>query len=467
MKCGEAVVRKHHPDGDEMEVNESLPLKVLYVEDDLDLHERVRIVLEMHFDRVLCAANGREGLEIFASERPDIVVSDIKMPLMDGLEMAERIRGIAADTPVILCTAFTETPHLLKAIRLGISAYVCKPLDCRQLVETITRTATPLLQGIELERAQQREHASLEYILGKSPAMGEVIHQVQQIAGTGYSIILQGETGVGKSHLASLIHGMSPRKNAPFIPVALGSIPEPLVESELFGHVRGAFTGAVRTRKGLFEAAHGGTLFLDDVDCAPPAIQAKLLRAVEEKHFYPVGSTAPVEVDTRIIAASNRDLLAETRESRFRKDLYYRLGDLVITIPPLRERVGDIPPLARTFLREAALELNRVPPHIPQDIEILFGRHPWPGNIRELKSAMKRAALFAGETFTAEALSRMFSVSDHEGRTGNSRFQTLDELEQQAVMGALDAANGNKTQAARLLDVEYRRFKRLLEKHGL
>ena len=448
-------------------MNDSLPLNVLYVEDEPFLRERVRIVLEMHFDRVHCAANGQEGLDICMRERPDIVVSDIQMPVMGGLEMAEQIREIAPDTPVIFCTAFTETTYLLKAIELGVSAYVRKPLDCRKLVEIITRTATPLLQRIELERAQRSEQASLEYVLGGSPAIQEVIRQVHHIADTGFSVILQGETGVGKSHLASLIHGMGTRKNAPFIPAPLGSIPESLIESELFGHMRGAFTGAVKTRKGLFEAAHGGTLFLDDVDCAPPAIQAKLLRAVEDKRFYPVGSTAPVDVDVRIIAASNRDLLGETREGRFREDFYYRLSDLVIAIPPLRERSADIPAMARMFLREAALELNKTPPHITGEVLLVLKQHPWPGNIRELKSAMKRGALFAGETLTNECLSRILTVSDRTTAAVCPRPLTLDQLELQAVRQALDATGGKKMEAARLLDVEYRRFKRMLEKYGL
>jgi DNA-binding NtrC family response regulator len=451
----------------EMTMNDTLHLNVLYVEDEPYLRERVRIVLEMHFDRVLCAGNGQEGLDIFKRERPDIVVSDIQMPVMDGLEMAEHIRQVAPDMPIIFCTAFTETTYLLKSIELGVSAYVRKPLDCRQLVDIITRTATPLLQRIELERAKRSEQASLEHVLGGSPAIQEVIRQVHYIADTGFSIILQGETGVGKSHLASLIHGMGSRKNAPFIPAPLGSIPESLVESELFGHVRGAFTGAVRTRKGLFEAAHGGTLFLDDVDCAPPAIQAKLLRAVEDKRFYPVGSSTPVEVDVRIIAASNRDLLGESREGRFREDFYYRLSDLVIAIPPLRERNGDIPAMARMFLREAALELSKTPPHITEEVLMVLRQHPWPGNVRELKSVMKRGALFAGETLTTECLSRILTVSDNSSPATRLSHLTLDQLEEQAVRQALDTTGGKRMEAARLLDVEYRRFKRMLEKYGL
>ncbi len=339
-------------------MSDRMPISVLYVEDEPDLRERIRIVLEMHFEQVHACANGREGLEAFSRELPDIVVSDIMMPVVDGLEMTKTIRESAADTPVILTTAFTETSYLLKAIELGVAAYVRKPIDCRQLVETITRSATPVLQKIELEKARQREQAPLELLLGDSPAMQQVIRQAQRIAETDFSVIIQGETGVGKTHLASLIHGLGRRKHEPFIAVTVGSLPESLVESQLFGHIKGAFTGAIAPKRGLFEEAHGGTLFLDDVDCASPAIQAKILHAVEQKRFFPVGGTKLVAVDTRIIAASNRDLLLEVQKGNFREDLFYRLGELVITLPPLRERVADIAVLARAFLRDISLELG-------------------------------------------------------------------------------------------------------------
>jgi len=449
-------------------VTDKLPLKILYVEDEPVLRERVHIVLEMHFDRVLMSANGKEGVDIFSREHPDIVVSDIMMPVMDGLEMTRRIREIRKDAPVILTTAFTETSYLLKAIELGVSSYVRKPLDCRQLVETIAQAATPILQRIELEKARQREQAPLELLLGDSRAMRDVVSQAQRIAGTGFSIIIQGETGVGKSHLASLIHGLSPRRHNQFVTVTVSSLSESLIESQLFGHVKGAFTGAIAVKGGLFEEAHGGTLFLDDVDCAPPAIQAKILHAVEQKQFFPVGGTKRVEVDARIIAASNRDLLQEVRQGNFREDLYYRLGDLVLTLPPLRERSDDIAVLARTFLNDISLELDRIPPRLAPDAILLLHRHPWPGNVRELKSVMKRAALFAGDVLTGEELTTLLTGST-DGRSGETagRLQTLDELTRQAVMQALSATGGKKMEAARLLDVEYGRFKRMLEKYNL
>ena len=449
-------------------MDNKLPLKILYVEDEPKLRERISIVLRMRFEQVFAAANGREGVELFSRERPDIVVSDIKMPGMDGLEMTMNIREIAPDIPVILSTAFTETAYLLRAIELGVSAYVRKPLDCRQLVETITRTAAPLLQRIELERAQQGEHASLELLFGDSPAMQEVIRKARRIAGTDFSMIIQGETGVGKSHLAAIIHGLGPRKHHPFIPVTMSALPETLVESQLFGHVKGAFTDAGSTRKGLFEEAQGGTVFLDDVDCAPPAIQAKILHAVEQKRFFPVGATKPVEVDIRIISASNRDLLEEVHNGRFREDLYYRLSDLVITLPPLRERGDDIAVLARMFLNDVSLELVRTPPRLSPDALFLLDRHPWPGNVRELKSVMKRAALFAGETVTAEDLTTIMTVLRKSSTDMDTvRLQTLEELKCQAVRQALAATGGKKMEAARLLDVDYSSFKRMLERYNM
>ena len=233
-------------------------LKILYVEDEPDLRERIRIVLGMEFQTVLTAENGRDGLDIFHREAPDVVVCDIRMPVMDGLEMTARVRKSAPGTPVILCTAFTETAYLLKAIELGVSAYVAKPLDCRNLVQTITRVALPILQQKELALARENERASMELLLGRSPAMQEAIRQAQRIAQSEFSVIIQGETGVGKSHLASIIHGLSRRRGGPFITVTVSALPESLVESQLFGHLKGAFTGAVATTRGLFEEADGG-----------------------------------------------------------------------------------------------------------------------------------------------------------------------------------------------------------------
>ena len=450
-----------------MSMNKKVPMTILYVEDEPDIRKPVLIALEMHFEKVFSAGNGKEGLAIFSREAPDIVVSDIRMPIMDGLEMTKNIRAIAPDTPVILTTAFTETGYLLRAIELGVSCYVRKPFDCRQLIETITRAATTILLKIELENVKQSEQSSLALHLGDSPAMKHVIQQAQRIAETDFSILIEGETGVGKSHLASLVHGLSQRRQHPFITVNLSSLPEALVESELFGHTKGAFTGAVSAKTGLFEEANGGTLFLDDVDCAPPAVQAKILHVVEQKRILPVGNTKSVDIDVRIIAASNRDLLLEARKGDFREDLYYRLADLVITLPPLRERGEDIVLLARKFLNDVSLELNRVPPRLKPEVIMSLSRFPWPGNVRELKSVMKRAALFAGEVITGADLENSMNVPHTTSGASAGPLLTLDELKRQAVQQALAATGGKKMEAARLLDIEYRNFKRLLDKYTL
>ncbi len=455
-------------------MDETLPLKVLYVEDEPDLRERIRIVLEMHFLKVCTAANGREGLEAFCRDQPDVVVSDIMMPVMDGLEMAKRIGETAPQTPIIFSTAFTETGYLLKAIELGVSAYVRKPLDCRELIATIVKAGTPVLQRRELEQSRRAEQESLELHLGDSQAMQQVVRQARRIARTDFSVVIQGETGVGKSHLAWLIHGLSARRHHPFITVTVSSLAETLVESQLFGHVKGAFTGAAGAKKGLFEEAQGGTLFLDDIDCASPSLQAKILHAVEQKWFFPVGGTKPVQVDTRIVVASNRDLLQEARAGRFREDLYYRLADLVIALPPLREREADIEALACGFLNEVSLELQRVPPRISAEALSMLNRQPWPGNVRELKSVMKRAALFAGETLTGEELAGIMTATPASAAADASaagpavsRLQSLEELKRGAVVQALAATGGKKMEAARLLEVDYSSFKRMLEKYRL
>ncbi|MDD2852597.1 MAG: sigma-54 dependent transcriptional regulator [Desulfuromonadaceae bacterium] len=447
---------------------EKTDLKILYVEDEADLRERIAIVLKMHFATVLTAANGREGLEIFLRERPDIVVTDVRMPLMDGLEMTQALGEYAPGTPVILCTAFTETTYLLEAIELGVAAYVRKPLDCRELISVISRAALPILQQKELTLSRQGEQASLELLLGGSSAIQESIRQAQLIAQSDFSLLIQGETGVGKSHLASIIHGLSRRRQAQFITVTLSALPETLAESQLFGHLKGSFTGALATTRGLFEEANGGTLFLDDVDCASPVIQAKLLHAVESKQFYPVGGVQPVSVDTRIISASNRDLLQEVQKGRFREDLFYRLGETVITLPPLRHRGEDILLLARRFLGDISRELDRIPPRITSEAALLLNQHPWHGNVRELKSTMKRAALFAGESISAKELAGIMTVIDREGeKESASAVQSLEELKRDAVKQALAATGGKKMEAARILDVDYSSFKRMLDRYGI
>ncbi len=375
-------------------------LTVMLVEDEAELRRETVAFLELYCGRVIPAANGREALALFAVERPDLVISDIRMPIMDGLELAASLKKSSPEIPLIFCTAFTETVYLLKAIELGAAGFVRKPVDTDELLAVIGRAALPVLQRREIRGLSTELAAALTITLGNSPAQREVAKQAARVARSSFSILLEGETGSGKSRLASIVHSLSPRREKPLVTIQLGAIPQHLAESELFGHLKGAFTGADRARTGLVEAAQGGTLFLDDVEACPREIQAKLLRFVEEKKFTPVGSTTEKSVDVRIISASNRDLKQETQSGRFREDLYYRLADITLTLPPLRETPDDIVPLARKFLLETCNELGRDLPSLDDQVCRLLVAMPWPGNIRQLKSVIRRAALNAGPVIT-------------------------------------------------------------------
>ena len=447
-------------------MNDKAPLKILYVEDEPALRERIKIVLEMNFRDVITASNGERGLAAFAASAPDIIVTDIKMPGLDGIGMVRRIKETAPNIPVLLTTAFTETDLLMKAIELGVSSYVRKPLDCRQLVDTINRIAAPVLQKKELDQEKSRSHASMGVLLGDSPAMRTIIQQAQLISETDFSVLITGETGVGKSYLARLIHQLGRRKQAPFVTASLGSMPESLVENQLFGHRAGAFTGAVATSKGLLEAANSGTVFLDDIDCASPATQAKILHVVEHKSFFPIGSTTKVDADVRVISASNCNFIEAMQAGRFRSDLYYRLNETVISLPPLRERGEDIGTFARKFLHDASSELGKPTPSISPEALLELHRHPWPGNLRELRSVMKRAALFGNDLISGTDMSRLLSGSS-DAPAANGDVHSLHAVKRRAIEQALASTGGRKMEAASLLGVNYSSFKRMLVKYGL
>ena len=299
--------------------------------------------LAAHFGQVLLARNGREALELFQQEKPDLVLSDIIMPEMDGIELTEHLRQLSPETPVVLHSAFSEVPYLLRGIELGVAGFVPKPCADEKLLATLQKAALPILQKKQLLGLENELLHSIEQMLGKGPKMRGIASQVVRIARSNYAVLIQGETGTGKSRLATIIHDLSARADKPFVTVQLGALSESLVAADLFGHEKGAFTGAERKREGLVGAAKGGTLFFDDIDAAPPAIQALLLQLVEEKSYHPLGSNRKAQADIRIIAASNKDLAAEAAAGRFRQDLYYRLATFMIEMPPLRAIPEDIP----------------------------------------------------------------------------------------------------------------------------
>ncbi len=458
-------------------MNELSELTILLVEDEDELRRKTAAFLGLYCNKVITAANGLKALEVIASSQPDLVLSDIRMPVMDGLALATRLRSEVPNLPIVFCTAFTDTDYLLKAIELGVAGFVRKPMDGAELIKTLARAALPVIQARRLAGLADDTVATLTARLGGTPAMRHVSSQAVQAAATPFAVLLQGETGSGKSNLAALIHDLSPWRDGPFVAVNLGALPEHLAESELFGHVKGAFTGADRTTAGLVTTAADGTLFLDDIDTIPPGLQAKLLRFVEEKSFIPVGETKPRRVECRIITATNRDLheLAERRE--FREDLYYRLADLVITLPSLRENREAIEPLVRNFFRQTGDELGRPLPPVEQSALDALRALPLPGNIRELKSIVRRLAITPGSVIdaaTVACVAMMSPLPQTDITPVGIEFSppppfpcTLVDIEKWLYTRALDHCDGGRMKTARMLDLNYNTFRATLKRLGI
>lgn len=463
------------PMAKKIEGNSLKSLTILLAEDEDELRHETAAFLEMYCGRVIQAVNGREALALIDAHSPDLVISDIRMPVMDGLELAASLKIRSTDTPLIFCTAFTETSYLLKAIELGVNAFVRKPVDTDEMLAVIRKVSLPLLQRHEIEGVSEELMASLRGQVGDTPTHWGIAEQTARVARTSFNVLLEGETGTGKSRLAAIIHGLSPRRGAPLITVQMGALPLNLAESELFGHLRGAFTGAVRNRTGLVEAAHGGTLFLDDIESCPAELQGKLLRLVEEKKFTQIGSTVEKSVDLRIIAASNRNLKEEASGGRFREDLYYRLADATIALPPLRETPDAIAPLALKFLRQTCDELGRNMAVLDDEASNLLIGMPWPGNIRELKSVIRRAALKAGSVIgTADialqddpAVIPATKAIDGDIPVPPPFPCVMDKLERWSLEQALRYCGGKRMKTATMLGMNYYTFRRRLEKHGI
>ena len=456
-------------------MNELKHLSLLLVEDEDELRQETAAFLELYYSRVYQAANGREALLVFEQKRPDLVISDIRMPVMDGLELAAQLNKRSPETPVIFSTAFSETTYLLKAIELGIAAFIRKPVDTDQLLEVINKAATPTFQRREIKELSDELITTIAAQLGGGKAQEAIAEQAARVSQSSFTILLQGETGTGKSRLAGIIHSLSQRRKGPFVTVQLGAIPEQLVESELFGHIKGSFTGADRNRTGLIETASGGTLFLDDIETAPTAVQAKLLRCVEEKRFTPVGSSIEKTADVRVIASSNCNLKDWANKRLFREDLYYRLADFTLRLPALRETPENIVPMALTFLRDTCAEIERDVPLLDETAALLLAGLPWPGNIRQLKSVIRRATLSAGQILTAADIrsdidyhETIFPLSDPATHSSPPPFPCeMDELEKWSLEQALLYCGGKRMKTATMLGMNYYKFRRRLEKHGI
>lgn len=442
-------------------------MRILVVDDEKIKRVTLTDDLTAQGHEVVAAADGAEALRRLDEERFDVVVTDLKMAGIDGLELLRRIkRGPwGEDVAVIMMTAYGSIPVAVEAVKAGAYDFITKPFRNEDLF--------PLLARIEREKqaaarqnaqAAQRRDIGAE-IVGQSPAMVRVKRMVEICARTDANVLLCGETGVGKDLVASVIHRHSHRQAFPFVKVGCTLLPPQLIESELYGHEKGSFTGAEQKRPGRFDLAEGGTLYLDDVDDIPLEQQSKLLRAIEEKVFERVGGTTPIKADVRIIASTKRNLLEKVADGTFRQDLYYRLDVLRITIPPLRERLEDVPALVDHLMRRIARDS---PFSIEPDAIAVLQRHDWPGNVRELYHTLERAYLVGGGKITAELLTAETAGIAGVPSALNGGFQAImDQAERRLLENALRAAGGNKTAAAAALGMKPSTFRDKLAKHGL
>jgi len=439
--------------------------KILVVDDEASMREFLEILLASRGYAVRTAPDGPSALAAIAEEPVDLVIQDLRMPGMDGLDLLRRIKGREAGLPVVIITAFSTWDNAVEAMRLGAYDYIKKPFDTSNIESVVGRALDARHVS---DPAEPRRD-----LVGNDRSMREVYALIKKVAPTDSTVLITGESGTGKELVARAIHERSPRVRGRFVSINCSAFTETLLESELFGHVRGAFTGAVDDRKGLFAVAHQGTLFLDEIADMSPATQVRILRVLEERRVLPVGGTEEVRVDVRIIAATNRAMEDEIQKGRFREDLYYRLNVIPVTLPPLRERKGDIPLLAGHFLAKYARQMGKDVRSIAALAQRTLLAYDWPGNVRELENIIQRhVALCDGPEIAQIHVGRGAPCPASNARTdpfeipesGLDLDRTLETIERGYLARALDATEGNMTNAARLLGMSYRSIRYKVKK---
>ena len=454
--------------------------KALIADDDEKVRRTAADVLAGEGLDVIMAANGEEAMERFAATSPDVVIVDLKMPGVDGLEVLRRVKARSPEVPVIVITGYGQIKTAVEAMRLGAYDFLAKPLVFEDFVATIVRALerAELLGELRSLRRRVGAATALTDLMGRTSTIGAVIEQAQQAARANVTVLLTGETGTGKELLARAIHQASARGGKALVAVDCGAIPDTLIESELFGYERGAFTGADRRKDGYFTQADGGTLFLDEIGNLPLTTQAKLLRALQERAIQPLGTTRPQPLDVRVVAATNVPLEREVQAGRFRQDLYYRINEFPIGVPALRERRDDIEHLSRRFLDEAIIEFGAPPCEFAADaLQALF-TFDWPGNVRQLRNVVRRAALIApgligqehrsladGEEPATAAAAAAAPGEEISLRTVVER--AVVAAERHAIVQALTAARGNQSTAARMLRIDYKTLYRKMKHYGM
>jgi DNA-binding NtrC family response regulator len=461
--------------------------RILVVDDEPDMVANCRRILERVGYECLAADNGVRGLEVLEAQRPDLLITDLKMPGLDGMELMRRAKAIDTELPIIVVTGFATIESAVAAVKEGAFDYLPKTFSVDQLQVAAARALRHRRLAVENRnlRGQLQETLGLDNIIGRSPAMARIFELVKKAARSEANILILGESGTGKELIARAIHANSPRAAQAFVPVDCASLPENLLESELFGHEKGAFTGAIRSKPGLIETAHRGTLFLDEIGDLPPALQSKLLRATQERQIRRVGGTTQVDVDVRIVSATNRNLRDVVTRGQFREELYYRINVIAIELPPLRERAGDIPLLAHAFLKRYGQ--GRVT-RIADEAMTALEAYPWPGNVRELQNVIERACALADDDsvrrrdladyvvaggtrqagFPEQGAATPAALGTAAGRTlQEARDTWMQSLESAYLRDLLDRHGGNVSAAAKAAGIDRKTFHRLASKYGI
>ncbi len=443
--------------------------RILVVDDEIAARSALEQLLQQQGFSVTTARDGSAALKVAAEFAPDAVVTDLHMPEMDGIELLKHLREQDPGLPVIVTTASADVSSAVRAVRSGADDYLMKPIDLDALLLAIERATERRALRTEAENLRRQARGDrdegLRGLLGTSPAMQSVYRVARQVAGSRATVLITGESGTGKGELARAIHSLGPRSSGPFVSLHCAALAESLLESELFGHEKGAFTGADKRRTGRFEQADGGTLFLDEIGEISPLLQVKLLRVLQERTFERVGGNEPIKVEVRVLAATNRDLAKEVREKRFREDLYYRLNVVRVEMPALRLRGGDAVLLANHFLRRFAEENSSPARSFSDRARMKIARHRWPGNVRELENAIERAVVLSDRAEIDEDELPFESEPDVQAGV-RIPGSTMAEIERHAILSTLEATGGSAAKAAEILQISVRTIQYRIQEYG-
>jgi len=457
--------------------------KIVAIDDEPEILWVIARILEEEGYQALTADNGAEGLELIRRERPDLVLLDLRLPEMNGLEVLRRLREFDKEMMVIILSAFENFEAAVQAMKLGSYDFLTKPINVEEMKITLKNALRTqnLVEEVEVLKRQVEQTREAGQIIGNCPAMQEMARQIEMASRHSISILILGESGTGKELAARAVHFQSSKAERPFVCIDCSTIPEHLVESELFGYERGAFTGANERKPGRLELAHQGTLFLDEIGNMPLAIQAKLLRVIQERTLYRLGGKTPIHIDIRLITATNQDLKQAIAQGGFREDLYYRLNEFPLVVPPLRERGDDIATLANSFLARYNGEFKKQVRDLSPAALASLAEYRWPGNVRELQAALKRAVILASDCIRPEHLPP--EIGARSGKPENSfRVQThwdeirpikevsrevVAQVEREMIVHALERTHGNKIKTARWLGIDYKTLFNKLKQYGI